>query len=409
MNVDLLEHQVDFVTDVTTPFLGLVAGYRAGKTLALCHKVIYMAASPINIGYPFIVMEPTMGMVRRVLEPTLIRVLKQVGLNYTHLQQTSFTLHFPTHDHIIWLLSSENCERAQGISASAVFVDEIDLLPPQKADTAWKILVSRLTAGVQQACCCSTPEGYSWMYSTFVENLTAQHRLIKARTYDNPFIPPEYYTRMRASYPAQQLEAYLEGEFINLTSGSVYYQFDRGIHHIDKTINDFPNHILHVGQDFNVNKNASTISVIDQGIVYVIGEIADGKHTNDTINRLKTMYPNRQFYIYPDASGGDSFKTAISDVKLFKDAGMVVFNQTKNPKIKDRVAAMNCKFRNGTNQIGMYINTKKCPQLTKCIEQQGYTDGKPDKTQGLDHMVDAIGYFVVYRFPVSGHSTLQAV
>lgn len=407
--VKLLEHQWEFIQDTTTPFVALVSGYRGGKTHALCHKMIFMASNAINKGYPFIAMEPTYGMIKRVLEPTMVQALEQTGVRYTHRKQDCFILHFPTHEQVIWLLSAENYLRAQGISAGAVFCDEIDLLRKDVATAAWETLVSRLTGGHQQAACCSTPEGFNFLYDTFVLNATDKHRLIKARTRDNPFIPAAYFGRMKITYNERMLSAYLDGEFVNLTSGNVYYPFDRRIHHTDKTLNDFPNHILHIGVDFNVGKTCGVVSVIDKNIVYIIDEIVNQQNTEALINEIRRRYQGKTIHTYPDSSGKSAHTNAsITDIALLKKY-FIVNAHNKNPEIRDRVNSVNGKLLNAKKEIGMFINTNKCKNVLQTLEQQGYVDGKPDKQSGLDHIGDAVGYLIWFRFPITGRPTMKQI
>ena len=47
------------------------------------------------------------------------------------------------------------------------------------------------------------------------------------------------------------------------------------------------------------------------------------------------------------------------------------------------------------------VNVEKCPTLAVSLEQQVYDkNGEPDKSAGLDHIVDATGYFIHKRFPI---------
>ena len=47
------------------------------------------------------------------------------------------------------------------------------------------------------------------------------------------------------------------------------------------------------------------------------------------------------------------------------------------------------------------IDIDRCPELTDALEQQIWLpNGQPDKTTGLDHIVDALGYMVSYLMPV---------
>jgi hypothetical protein len=54
------------------------------------------------------------------------------------------------------------------------------------------------------------------------------------------------------------------------------------------------------------------------------------------------------------------------------------------------------------NLIRRYrVNPEKCPNLVESLEKQAYNkNGEPDKSTGLDHILDAAGYMVVYRYPL---------
>jgi hypothetical protein len=403
--VKLLQTQIDFVSDIETPFIGFVGGYRSGKTYSLCHKALYMA----NINHMNgALLEPTYGMITKVLIPTMMNILYELDIHFNlNKSDGYFDITFDNEIKRIWLLSAENYSRAAGMSLSWFGIDEMDTMKLHIATNAWNMMVSRLTDGNHmQGFSTSTPEGFNFLYKFFEEEADDDRRLIRAKTCDNPFISEDYIKNLRATHTELQCEAYLNGKFVNFNEGNVYYNFDRDINHIDGSIDDYPNHYVHVGQDFNVNNCASTISIVDKNKVYCLDEISCGRDTYDIIATLNERYPGREFIIYPDASGNDGFKTAISDVALFKQAGFQVKAKTKNPFIKDRVQAVNTKFKNSNGDVGIFINTIKCPSLTKTLEQQGYDKGSPDKGNGLDHMGDAFGYFVWYLYPVKTKARL---
>ena len=47
----------------------------------------------------------------------------------------------------------------------------------------------------------------------------------------------------------------------------------------------------------------------------------------------------------------------------------------------------------------LLINPDRCPTLIESLERQSYNkSGEPDKQGGFDHLNDALGYFIVYKF-----------
>jgi len=416
--IELLESQADFVTDTSTMFLGLVGGYRAGKTYSLCHRAIYMASK--NIGYRGALLEPTHGMLKRVLVPTMIDILDSIGLPYTYRSSDphGITLHFPNGNVEILLMASESYKRVAGVTLAWFGVDEFDLIDTDLAQDAWKMLVSRLTnANVMSGFVTSTPEGYKFLYQFFVADANDEHgvertdrRLITARTIDNPYIDPAYIERMYTQYTSKQLEAYLNGEFVNLVSGSVYDQFDRALNGTSKTLADYPKHILHIGLDFNINNMASTVFIVDRAEPHALKEHIGAQNTRIWIENMKKEYPDRTIYVYPDSSGASGSANADqSSIAMIKQAGFEVKCGKANPRIELRVGSVNAKICNANNVRSFFINPRTCPETTRGLEQQAYdpSTGKPDKKSGVDHTCDAVGYFMHNAYPLLGRATLR--
>ena len=415
IEIDLLEHQVDFLEDQDHLYLGLIGGYRSGKTFCLCHKAIYMASQ--NIGYRGALLEPTHSMLKRVLVPTMMQVLGSVGLRYTYRASDphSFTLHFPHGDAEILLLSAENYQRIAGVSLAYWGADEFDLIPHETASNAFNMLVSRLTkANIMQGFITSTPEGYAFLYELFVEksidddgNQKTDRRLIRARTMDNPFIDENYIPRMREMYPKKALEAYLNGDFVNLNQSSVYYSYDQSLNDTKLLIDSFhPTFPIHIGVDFNVGIMASIVGMIsNDGTAYIIDEIFGAQNTEDLCRKIKDKYPNRQIHVYPDASGAARKSSAsTTDIAILRNAGFEVHVKTSNPRVKDRINSVNALLCNGNATRRLFINRSKCPKLSKSLSQQSYVNGEPDKSNGIDHPLDSLGYFVYWHYPVTSNN-----
>jgi len=58
--------------------------------------------------------------------------------------------------------------------------------------------------------------------------------MVQASTYDNESnLPDDYIPSLFATYPAQLVQAYIDGQFVNLTNGTVYHTFDRALNGCD--------------------------------------------------------------------------------------------------------------------------------------------------------------------------------
>ena len=69
--------------------------------------------------------------------------------------------------------------------------------------------------------------------------------------------------------------------------------------------------------------------------------------------------------------------------------------------IRDRVNSVNAKLCSASGHKGIYIHPK-CKNLLNSISKHTYKEGTvlPDKTQGFDHMNDALGYLVEFLYPI---------
>jgi len=159
------------------------------------------------------------------------------------------------------------------------------------------------------------------------------------------------------------------------------------------------NFVIHLGVDFNVEHMAGLASVLIDGKIYVFKEYHNLLDTPELINAVRADFPHNKIIAYPDSTGikRGSADAGITDIALLRKAKFVIRARNRNPYIKDRVASVNNAF----NKKKLFIDTERCPETTECLEQQIWLpNGQPDKTTGLDHMMDALGYLVNYIMPV---------
>jgi hypothetical protein len=193
----------------------------------------------------------------------------------------------------------------------------------------------------------------------------------------------------------------MRGQFVNLASGSVYPDFDRRLNHAPAEM--LPNEPLHIGVDFNVYNCTGIVCVDRFDDPIVVDEMTGVRDTPALASLLLERYPGHHLTVYPDASG-QAHKTtnaSLSDLQIIRDHGITVKVGSVNPAIKDRVNAVNAKIHNGLGERRLLVNTRKCPVLTECLEQQIYDlNGMPDKKSNNDHCPDALGYFISSRWPI---------
>lgn len=397
---DLHPGQFDFVTDETTEIIGLSAGYGAGKTRALAAKTLHLAAA--NQGFIGCVMEPTGPLIRDIWQNDFEQFLEHYEIPYTFRASPlpEYVLHLPNGDTKILCRSFENWSRIIGLNLSFVLADEIDTVNPSVCTRAFPRILARLRSGnVRQFAAASTPEGFRWMWQTFGSEEAAKHsdrRLIRMRTVDNPHLPQDFIERLQANYDPSLLQAYLEGQFCNLTTGQVYDRFDRQ-KHITTDIPDVNAEPLRVGVDFNIGNMSAVIGVRLGDKLLLIDEIS-GAHDTDALSQeIRRRFPDSVIYVYPDASGGNrSTNASRTDIQILESYGFNNQSPKANPPIRDRVASVQALLENGKGEVRLQV-AAQCKRTIECLELQSYTEaGDPDKDAGYDHMNDALGY-LVYR------------
>jgi hypothetical protein len=118
-----------------------------------------------------------------------------------------------------------NWTRIIGLNLAWVLADEIDTVAPSIASKAFPKILGRLRAGnIRQFGAASTPEGFRWMFNTFAsEDALARtdRKLIKMRTQDNPYLPPDFIERLASKLrPKYAACIPRDGDFVNLTTGT---------------------------------------------------------------------------------------------------------------------------------------------------------------------------------------------
>lgn len=402
MKVSLTGPQFDFV-EAADQFPAMVAGFGAGKTHAAVWRAIRLKLAYPNQSVAYYL--PTYDLVRTIGFPRFADVLQELGMPY-RINKTNAEIEFGPFGTMLFR-TMDTPERIVGYEVADSLVDELDTLPTEKAREVWNKIISRNrqkkpdgslnTVGVA-----TTPEGFRFVYDRWMRNPAPGYRIIRASSMSNAEnLPAGYIDSLRATYPSNLLSAYLDGEFVNLTAGSVYPMFDRSLNASRESIQT--GEALHIGMDFNVTKMAASIHVLRDGQPHAVDELTDVFDTPAMIALIQKNYPGHSIFVYPDASGKNrkSQNASESDISLLRQARFMVCTNPANPAVKDRVLSVNQLLEKREYRV----NPDRCPVLVEALEKQAYDKhGEPDKSSGLDHIIDAAGYFIAYKFPVQSRS-----
>jgi hypothetical protein len=401
----LTRPQWDFVA-APEQFPAMVAGFGAGKSHAALWRILRLkrAYPACDVAYYM----PTYDLITRMAIPRFTELLTGMRARFT-INKNDSVIDIANCGSII-MRTMDNPARIVAYEVADSVLDELDTLPTEKAREVWNKAIARNRqkkpdGALNTVAVATTPEGFRFVYDRWQKAPAPGYRLIKATTMSNAAnLPPGYIDSLRASYPANLLAAYLDGEFVNLTAGSVYAEYDRALNACTTTIQT--SEPLHIGMDFNVTKMSAVVFVLRDGLPHAVDELTGIFDTPAMIATIKARYQGHAIFVYPDASGGNrkSNDASVSDVSLLRAAAFTVLNAPGNPHIKDRVMAVN-QLIHSEGVRRLKVNPDKCPTFVEGLEKQAYDkNGEPDKSGGLDHVNDAAGYFLFYKYPIKGRA-----
>ena len=347
---------------------------------------------------------PTYPLVEDIAYRRFPELCERKGWAY-RLNKSSSFIEFPNAGRIVFR-TMENPARIVGYEVAHSICDELDTLPIEKAREVWNKIIARNRQKCSMAntvAVATTPEGFRLVHELWVKKRAPGYVLFRAKTMDNVANLPEgYIDNLRNTYPSQQLAAYLDGEFVNLTAGSVYPEFDRELNASSEEIR--PNETLHIGMDFNVTKMSAIVHVIRGDVPHAVAELTDVFDTPAMARIIKERYKDagHAIMVYPDASGQSrkSNNASESDLTILRQHGFTVCVNPTNPAVKDRVLSVN-RMLHHEGERKYFVRPDACPHYVEALEKQAYDkNGEPDKSSGMDHVIDAGGYFIAYRYPI---------
>jgi hypothetical protein len=390
-------HQRDYIT-CTAREKALVAGLGSGKTYIFVDDEVrkhvdLRGKDGKSNGW---VIYPTFDLAEELFIEPFKERLDKVGIKYDY----NISRHlFKTQYGRLKIYQLQKPARIIGANLTSVGFDEFDVESWKNCDMAYKKAIGRLRGCDRpQMSFVGTPEGYHYLHKLFVKDKDKGDKAIfHAKTTDNKSLHPSFIQHLMEVYPPQLVDAYLNGQFVNMAQGSVYI-FDRNVN-VKK--NTHPQGRLIAGMDFNVGKMCCAIGYDYGESIHFFDEIVlKNANTYDMVEELKAR--KYRPVIYPDATGGGRRSSAVeSDHHILRRAGFEVISAPRNPQVKDRINAVNGMLRNALGQVRLTVD-EKCVEICDDLEQVVYDKyGQVDKSsEERTHMSDAVGYPV---YALHGH------
>jgi hypothetical protein len=214
-------------------FRAFIGGFGSSKTFTGCMAMCkhFWEFPNVNQGY----FSPTYPQIRDIFYPTIEEVAFKFGLN-VEIKQGVHEVSFYSgrvYRGTTICRSMDKPVNIIGFKIGHALIDELDTLPINKAEDAWQKIIARMRYNVPGVVngidVASTPEGFRFCHKKFVQlpqenpDLLNNYGLVQASTYENAkYLPKDYIPSLIESYPEELIQAYLNGQFTNLTSGTVF-------------------------------------------------------------------------------------------------------------------------------------------------------------------------------------------
>jgi len=377
-------------------FKVVVAGRRFGKTYLAIRQLCYYARMPdkevfyITSSYRAAKMIVWKPLKRRLLD---LRWVKKIN-------ESELTILLKNGSQIS-LKGAENPDSLRGVSLYYCVIDEAADVDPD----LWPEIVRPALADQQgHAMFIGTPKGKgNWLFDLYNQRQTQPEQWASWQytTLDGGFVKPEEVEAARADMSERQFRQEFMATF-ETYENRIAWNFDR-----DSNVKELLNpdlSIIHVGLDFNVSPISATIGVKAGDDMYIIDEITiAGSNTDELVEEVRHRYPRSKVFVYPDPSGSrrQTSSSGKTDHIILSNAGFIVKSPNKHDPVKDRINAINARFRTADGKLHLYVNPR-CKHTIASLEKYTYKEGTqiPDKDSGYDHMFDALSYKIAYLWPI---------
>ena len=405
---DYLPHQWDFLTS-KKPINALVGGFGSGKTYAFLHKTFINHVTKLNkngISNGWVVY-PTNALAEELFVDPMKDIFERNGIEYDY---NASKHKFVTPYGQIKIYQLQKPQRIIGAELTYIGFDEFDVESWKNCDIAYKKAIGRMRGSDNcEVYIVTTPEGFKYTHHQFVENANETKALIHGKTSDNVFLPDNYVNLLESNYDKKMLQAYRDGQFVNIGALSTYHSFDRS-RNVKKCEYDraLP---VRIGLDWNVDPMCAVLFHIypTEPKVQIFDAISlSHQGSGDLLSArmcatIKDKYPNNEYVVYPDASGYQRHTSAMfSDIDILKQNGFRVMARKSNPPVVNRVNSVN-KMLEGNQLIPNIVIDPSCKALIQDLEKVTNKQGTRDIDKSnklLTHMTDALGYAIEWEFPI---------
>ena len=303
-----------------------------------------------------------------------------------------------TNGSVIALKGAENADALRGVSLSSLIVDEAAYVKQE----AWEmVLRPALSDQGGPAWFITTPAGLNWFHDLWEQ--AAEEPDWSTHSYttiEGGNVPAEEIAAAKRTLDERTFRQEYLASFETLT-GRVYPDFSDD--NISAEIQDMGGPILW-GTDFNVSVMAGVLASRVGDTIHIWDEVTvKQSNTDEVCMMLKQRFPGREVVAYPDPTGSARKTSAAgeTDHGIIRKYGFKCISPRHPWAVKDKINATNWLCKNAAGQIRLFIHPR-CKHTIKALKNVTYKEGAEDyvidKTAGIEHWTDGLGYLVLGAF-----------
>ncbi len=386
-----------------------IAGRRFGKTF-LALQEIWRAATKArkqNVMYA----APTYGQARDIMWDAIVDMIPRTLLSGDpNISRMEIRL---INGSKIRVRGTHNADTLRGQGLDFVVLDEFGYME----EGVWtKVLRPMLADRKGTGLFIGSPVGFNWSYDLWnQEKKYDEWNSFQFTTLQGGQVDLDEVQKASETLPRKVFEQEYLASFMSL-QGRVYYAFDINTH-LDETIKFDKKKPILLGVDFNVSPYCAVAAQIryreaggkriKELVILDEFKLTDS-NTPEFISEVKNRYGKHQIICYPDASGKSRHTSSHqTDHQMLFNAGFDIASPKANPYVADRINETNALFTNHKGDHRLWIHPN-CTYLKDCLLGHTYKENTsiPDKSQNLDHILDATGYLVHGVFPIGGFKAM---
>ena len=393
-----LSEKQNIVAKDNTRFRVLVTGRRFGKTTLAIRELAFAARIPNQVVW---YVAPSYRQAKQICWVQIKQILQDLKW-VRKINEAELTIHLKNNSRIC-LRGADHADSLRGVGINFLVIDE----SADVSENAWKAILRPTLADTKgRALFAGTPKGLNWFYELYrngQDKNNVEWNSYQYTTLDGGWVDDIEIEQAKKDLDKRTFQQEFLATFENF-QGVVYSSFD-----INSNVGDFDlpedENIIHIGIDFNLDPMSAVCTYIKDGTINVFDEIKIwSSNTDELVEEIHSRYKNKKIFVYPDPSCRQRRTSAggRTDLSILQNAGFIVKTFNKHMAVRDRINSVNSKLCSAAGIRSLIISSKAKTTLNSLSKQVYKEDTSiPDKSQGYDHMNDALGYLVSYLYPIT--------